>query len=49
VYLSAPLAVRGQLAASARARTPDPIYLVTRRDAAGMTHRIRMPTGRSPN
>jgi hypothetical protein len=38
VLLSAPLAVRGQLAATTRARTPDPVSLIIRGAAAGLRH-----------
>jgi hypothetical protein len=40
VHLSAPLAVRGQLAASARARTPDPVYLIIPSDDAGVSRSV---------
>jgi hypothetical protein len=34
VFVSVPLAVCGQVAATARARTPDPVYLIIHSDAA---------------
>jgi hypothetical protein len=40
VLLSAPLAVRGQLAATTRARTSHPVYRITRGDDADTTHGV---------
>jgi predicted glycoside hydrolase/deacetylase ChbG (UPF0249 family) len=42
VLVSALLAVCGQVAATAHARTPDPVYLIIRSDDAGMTHSVNM-------
>jgi hypothetical protein len=40
VHLSAPLAVRGQLAATTRARTSHPVYRISRGNEAGSTHGV---------